>query len=451
MGELQELSAKQQAESYINERIEEANLHADNALELFDAFMTALSTSTSGITELGQIDGTLEDIGEYSPSYDLPIAPVSPDFNEPTVPSITLTPFVPVEPFGDIEIPELPDDVDTPPTMIPFYEADYISSVLDELRVSIMTGLAGGTGLDPEVEQAIYDRDLNRRDVEATNAYNETLNLWSNRGFEMPTGALSSALQQILNERVRNLGDQSRDIMIQAATLEQENLKSSRDQALQLENMLAGLFDKQQDRLFDKEKTQIQNAIDMWKMTWERYQNMMAAVKIEADINIAKIKASTDMNSNIADMNIAIITQAKTEMELELGLIDSQTRVFSAEVAAFEAKVKEYQTIEGVKMSSYETQVKHVVAQAELAVKAADANIQALISVRAIILESAKTGSNVSAQILASALNSVNAGVSYGYSGAYSSNHGHSYNETKEKPSGLTSSYSENHTYDHSA
>lgn len=55
--------------------------------------------------------------------------------------------------------------------------------------------LAGGTGLNTAVENAIYERSRGKQDAEARRARDSIYNEAAARGFTLPTGALASAIQ----------------------------------------------------------------------------------------------------------------------------------------------------------------------------------------------------------------------------------------------------------------
>lgn len=82
---------------------------------------------------------------------------------------------------------------------------------------------SGATGLDPAVEQAIWDRADARLTVQEAKDQTEIESYFSSRGFDLPTGAMAGRLQEHLNERARNRTDLNDKILIQTSELAQKN------------------------------------------------------------------------------------------------------------------------------------------------------------------------------------------------------------------------------------
>lgn len=431
-------TTKEESEGFISDRIDEAVLYSSNAYKLFSDFMASLADSSKHLADIGSINtdvGSLNNyrVGRFSGS--------PPSWDGATVQDVempTLTPFFTIEKVGDITIPDVDEGLDAPSTDVLFYEQNYISTVLSTLQDTIVADFAGGTGLSAEVEEAIYSRDADRRERESAKRVEEIQYNFVGRGFSVPQGALTSALQQEGNARTLALQDQSRDVMIQAATMEQENAKTNKQYAVQLESILLDSHNKVQDRVLKAEDLRLSSAIEVWKSSWERYRALMDVAKLEADIELGKLQATTSANNAIAQMNISKIEAAKAEIDLEVAKIDAEVKSFSASVDSFSSFVKAYEVEEGSSIRGFEANVKQVEAKASLEIKAAEANIQAVIAVRSLLLEAAKSGANVSAQALASALNSVNAAVSFGHHSSYSETDSYSYDQTKGLESGAT-------------
>lgn len=90
----------------------------------------------------------------------------------------------------------------------------------------------GGTGINPAVEDQIWQRDRDRVIADGLRAESQAQNEFAMRGFSLPVGALASRLQQIRFEQLSKTQEQSRDVAIKQADIEIENIRFAVDQAI---------------------------------------------------------------------------------------------------------------------------------------------------------------------------------------------------------------------------
>lgn len=92
----------------------------------------------------------------------------------------------------------------------------------------------GGTGMSPQVEDQIWQRDRARILKEARRAEDEALRAFAARGFPMPSGLLAGALERIREDTLDKTAQASRDVAIKQAEIEIENVKFAVDKAIDL-------------------------------------------------------------------------------------------------------------------------------------------------------------------------------------------------------------------------
>ena len=85
--------------------------------------------------------------------------------------------------------------------------------------------LAGGTGLAPEVEDAIYARAQSKNDLEAKRVQDAAFADTAARGFTLPGGALVAALARARQDAANNNAKAANEIAIAQAEMEQKNLQ----------------------------------------------------------------------------------------------------------------------------------------------------------------------------------------------------------------------------------
>ena len=83
----------------------------------------------------------------------------------------------------------------------------------------------GGTGINPAVENQIWQRGRDRLIAEGERADSQTLLQFAQRGFSLPSGAMTKLLQANRFEQLQKLQEQSRDVAIRQAEIELENLR----------------------------------------------------------------------------------------------------------------------------------------------------------------------------------------------------------------------------------
>lgn len=92
----------------------------------------------------------------------------------------------------------------------------------------------GGTGMNPSVEDQIWQRDRARILQEADRVEEEQLITWTGRGYPMPPGAAYWATLRMNQEAQEKISQASRDVAIKQAEIEIENIRFAVDQAIKL-------------------------------------------------------------------------------------------------------------------------------------------------------------------------------------------------------------------------
>jgi hypothetical protein len=91
----------------------------------------------------------------------------------------------------------------------------------------------GGTGINPAIERAIWQRDRDRIQSEAGSATEAAMNVFAARGFPLPPGALNGTVIAIQRKQSADLAAVSRDAAIKAFETEIENVRFAVSQAIE--------------------------------------------------------------------------------------------------------------------------------------------------------------------------------------------------------------------------
>jgi hypothetical protein len=93
---------------------------------------------------------------------------------------------------------------------------------------------SGGTGINADVEDQIWQRDRARVLNEVSRANQEVIANFAARGFPIPPGAAAHQMQMQQIEGQNKIGQQSRDIAIKQVEIEIENVRFAVDKAISL-------------------------------------------------------------------------------------------------------------------------------------------------------------------------------------------------------------------------
>ena len=429
----------------VSQAFEDARIYADQATEAMSSFVEALNTSIYSPPTISlswqtiappvlpsmptppsmptinfAIPGgqpsdlviaeptiNIDTFSEVAPTLNLPTAPVVSYGTAPTVPSAgavavpdapTIT--LPSEPtylslstiaFSGVDLREdwltslesLPTLTLASPTPYSYAAGpEYASALLDALKAALLSRLSGGTGLDPAVEQAIWDRARDRETKLALGNEAEIQRASEALGFSLPSGVIAAQLREAQKNYYDKLAELSRDVAIKQAELEQANLKDTIASGMQMEAQLIDYSWKLEQLSFDTAKQYADNAIQIHNAAVEQYRALLASYETYSNNyktiiqgELAKVevyKAQLQGEQSKADINRTLVEQYKARIDAGM----SQVEIYRAQVGAAQTLVQ----LEQTKISAAAEQVRAYVAQvnAETAkVEAYKAQVQA--------------------------------------------------------------------------
>jgi len=513
-----------------------------------------------------------------APELDAIVMPDAPTITLPSVPSafaINL-PDAPVLTIADFN--DTLDDLASPPSgTFTFVEPAYSSTLLDGLKAFLTEWVNGAaTGLDPAVEQGIWDRAREREDLSATRAIDTIRSNMAGRGFAVPQGAMQTAIQLAMQDAANKDSGLSREVMLKQADLEQQNRQFAVTTGVQLEGQLLTYANQVAQRAYEVAFATLRAGIDLYQATVSGYNAKAQAFSIKAqvwkqriDAELSKLeiyKAELEGQKLIGDLNVQQVEMYKATLQGVLANIEiykaqvdaataksginrnyieqfaaqiqaygelvrakateyegfatqvkaqvSKADVFKVQADAYKSQVDGYAALTGARVAEHEAQVKtqqeiplklfesrvsayeklvtaessrlaslnknfetegrvfasiasaesarasaeadiyrsdvqYVLGEAGIQVQAAQANVTKLMKAVELLIESMKSGAQVSAQLAASALSAVNLSGSTSYSEGASISSSEA-NNTSETTNNSTS-FSEQHEYRHTA
>lgn len=320
------------------------------------------------------------------PDLAFPDVPTITEVTIPSAPSINITNFT-------ATVPSI--ETLTEPVTFSFVEEAYNSDIRVVLFNKILNDIInGGTGLDVDVEQDIWDRYLSRQINENDRLYQEIQNQFAATGFGLPSGAYASRLLQISSEISAKNDNANRDISIKQAELAQNNTQFTIEQAGILEKMLRDFFNEQQNRALQAQQILASNAIEIYKALIERQNLFLTQYQTEAQVfeikvraeltaieaykaKVEGVRATVDVqqarvdlyNSQINSLELFLkiyqteMESAKTKVELQnlqLGLFKTQIDAYIAQIGGEEVKANIYKTevdAENIRAEAFKNEV----------------------------------------------------------------------------------------------
>ena len=222
-----------------------------------------------------------------------------------------------------------------------------------------LTELLSGssTGLPTTVEQALRDRAFATEDRQAYQAEQEALVDWLARGFTLPSGVLESKLATIRQLNRDKKAQINREVWLEAAKLEIENLRFALQQGIAYEGMLRDSWTKVYGIVQAMTQTDIEvnlkvldAAINLYKVKVDAWQAEFSTIKDQLQIELAKLeiyKQELEGKRLLLQINQSEIDYYKTRWEaltIQVDLyktrIDAANSLLQAELAKLEYSAK---------------------------------------------------------------------------------------------------------------
>ncbi len=353
-------------------------------------------------------------------------APGRPTFATVTIPTITIPPYTVVEPNADFN----------------YSDSIYSSELNTALITAVKTAIAdGGTGLGEEAEAALWARARERTVLENERLYSETEDYFAARGYEIPPGMLSGRLLEITKEINRNNEQLNYEISIEQARLTKEHSQFIISSAIQLEGQEKELFNASAARLLEAAKAAVEVILNTYKTKVDAYVAKLQASSLEIEIEKTKAEVVTRSNENLVSIYQSDIEAYKVRVATELAIIENIAKVYSYKIAGYEADAKAMAVTLDAQIQEYKGRIEQANNQTELSLKESELTLQGYLGATGLTMEGQKAIANISAQLAASALSSVNASASLGDSLTRGVGMQYSHSETLSNTANLTNQH----------
>jgi hypothetical protein len=298
------------------------------------------------------------------------LAPNMPERAAPAKPTVALPSFDAVKPDG---LPDAPTNLegrmdaayrDNLPVAISQLEG-YVDSMLakhdpayfarmEKIEAKLNALLAGGTGFNPAVENALYERSQGKNLAEARRVGKAAMRAAADAGFTMPPGAALSAQRQARQAAADNNARANTDIVVLQAEVEQKNLQFIVTTTIGLRTAMLNAAQSHLQSLIgingqalDYAKSVVSLSVETYNTAVRAFSAKLEAYRAEAAVYDTRVRA------------------AMAEMELyraEIQALEALTNVDRAKVDIYKARIDVLQ----VQANIYKARIDAVLGQASL-------------------------------------------------------------------------------------
>jgi hypothetical protein len=282
----------------------------------------------------------------------------------PSLLSLSITPFDGMTlPTFDADDPEL---VAVAPTVVEYVPgAAYTSGLLTALQSSLQTRItSGGTGINQDVENAIWDRGREREAKTQREALDKVEQM-EGFGYALPPGTYLDARLRIIQEGAYNDRGTSREVMIESARLELDNVKHALTTATQLESRLIDYNNSVEQRMFESTRYATEAGVAIYNAKVQAFAAFVDAYRAKVTVYEAQVRAEIakvdayraliSAEEAKAAVNRTLVEQYKVQADVALSAIE----IYKAELAGIQTKAD----IEKTKVEVFGEQVKAYVAR----------------------------------------------------------------------------------------
>lgn len=313
----------------------------------------------------------------------LPMEPTVGDYPIPVAPQIILPTFDTPKPEGDIEAPTdyaaqfVTAYRDAQPGMVAAVDG-YLDGFITRfnpryhvamasIEAQLERLLAGGSGLNPAVENQIYERARSKGAAEHRRVERAAWSDAAARGFTLPDGVLQSSLRQARQGAADNNAAAAREIVIKQAEMEQANLQFAVTTSVGLRTallsaMLAyhGNLVQLNGQALESAKAIVGAAIDVYNASIRAFAARLDAWKAEAAVFETRLKAAlagielyqAEIQALLAMVNV---DRAKVDVyKARIDSLQSAALVYRSQIEAVVSKAG----LERLKLDLYEAKVR---------------------------------------------------------------------------------------------
>ncbi len=337
-----------------------------------------------------------------------------PDLTDLTTPTIDISLF-------RVETPETPTEptlieatLDTIPSNFPDLsvgeitggDTTYVTSLITALKSKLLNDLqTGSTGVSADVENSIWYREYERMLLAHNEAMDRISAEWSKRGFPLPSGALTSMLQEEEINYTNKRLDMSRDVAIKSFELALTNSHFIIQQTVALEARLMDFANAVAQRVYEVSKAVVDSAI-------AAYSARTDGVYKQALTIIEKMKAKIEYNMGLIKIYAEKVNAYSAKMNAESSRINAVARGYEAQMGVFNSIVNFETKKADLTLNVIKMRLEQAIANAGLLIKDKEIEMKNYELINSLREKAEEAIGAIVAQLTAGALSAVHAQAS---------------------------------------
>lgn len=239
-------------------------------------------------------------------------------------------------PDFDGKPPEI-GSITVPNVFVEWDEPDYESEVLEKLQDKVKEWLSeSSTGLSREVEDALFERARSRQSKETVRAVQEVRDDWAARNYTLPSGVIDKQIAAVREQGRLQVAELNRDIFIEAAKWEIENVRFAVQQGIAIEQLSFNIFSNTANRLFEIAKFNAESQMNVFNAQIAFFNAQNSAFEMQTQVYRVKLEGA------LAKLNAY---KAAVDAQVAIGQINEQhVQVFRARMDAVLSNVDIYKS-----------------------------------------------------------------------------------------------------------
>jgi hypothetical protein len=233
----------------------------------------------------------------------------------------------------------------------------------------------GGTGLPPEIEQALFDRARERVTEVTAEAVETAQQYWAAKGFDLPGTTVLAQVQEARIQGQVEKGRINRELSIQFHQQEIENLRFAVQQGLQYEIQLMQVYAEAYNvgrQVAEGHaavlRTVAEIAARMHEINLAIYTAEIEIFRANVELELQKVqkyRLEVDAERAKADTNDALVRQYEAQIRAELSKVD----IYRGRIEAYQARIgAETAKIDGfrARVDAFSAQIRGETSKAEV-------------------------------------------------------------------------------------
>lgn len=251
------------------------------------------------------------------------------------------------KPQFDAQVPDIADFRFDPATYTPEY--------LPQVKQALDRVFAGGTGLPPEVEQALFERAREREVELGEREVAQATDEWASKGHRFPSGPHARRVDRARREASQKVSQLNREQFISHWQLHLEQLREALTTAVAAEEVLTRLFAEGEQLRFQAARFRLEMAMQVFNAFVSKYNAEATMYQIEAEVyrerlqgEMVKLEAynaqlrGQQLIGELNAQDVQIFSERLRALQINTEIYRARIGAYTAQFEAARTKIEVY-------------------------------------------------------------------------------------------------------------